>query len=63
MLINREVVGAPNKFDVELLGDCDAVINEIWKRLGWKEEEEEEGGREEGLGGGLGVGCKEGGRE
>ncbi|EWM22107.1 histone deacetylase, partial [Nannochloropsis gaditana] len=46
VLINREVVGAPNRFDVELLGDCDAVVRELWARLGWEglEEEGEEGG-------------------
>eukprot|EP00960_Hanusia_phi_P043600 756141-Hanusia_phi.AAC.7 len=35
VLINREVVGAPNQFDVELLGDCDAIVGEICSMLGW----------------------------
>ncbi|EKX46698.1 hypothetical protein GUITHDRAFT_40776, partial [Guillardia theta CCMP2712] len=35
ILINREVVGAPNQFDVELLGDCDAVVGELCCMLGW----------------------------
>ena len=29
------MVGQPNEFDVELLGDCDAVVSEICGRLGW----------------------------
>ena len=35
ILINRELVGQPNKFDVELLGNCDAIIMELCQRLGW----------------------------
>jgi len=35
VLINREVVGQPHEFDVELLGNCDAVIGELCGRLGW----------------------------
>ena len=35
LLINREVVGQPNEFDVELLGNCDAVVSELVARLGW----------------------------
>jgi hypothetical protein len=31
------VVGQPNEFDVELLGDCDVVISEICGKLGWQE--------------------------
>jgi NAD-dependent SIR2 family protein deacetylase len=34
VLINREVVGQ-DEFDVELLGNCDAVIGELCGRLGW----------------------------
>ena len=29
------MVGQPNKFDVELLGDCDAIVMELTRRLGW----------------------------
>ena len=36
MLLNREVVGEPSKFDVELLGNCDAICAELWQRLGWE---------------------------
>lgn len=37
VLVNRELVGGPNaQFDVELLGDCDAVVLEICRRLGWQ---------------------------
>jgi hypothetical protein len=35
VLFNREVVGEPSKFDVELLGNCDAICTELWKRLDW----------------------------
>jgi NAD-dependent SIR2 family protein deacetylase len=35
ILINREVVGRPNKFDIELLGDCDTIVAELCRRLGW----------------------------
>ena len=36
ILINREVVGQPHEFDVELLGDCDVVALALAKQLGWK---------------------------
>mmetsp|Transcript_56237 Transcript_56237/g.115002 ORF Transcript_56237/g.115002 Transcript_56237/m.115002 type:complete len:736 (+) Transcript_56237:477-2684(+) len=36
ILINREVVGQPNEFDVELLGDCDKVLAELCGMLGWE---------------------------
>eukprot|EP00002_Diphylleia_rotans_P030837 TRINITY_DN637_c0_g1_i7.p1 TRINITY_DN637_c0_g1~~TRINITY_DN637_c0_g1_i7.p1 ORF type:complete len:403 (+),score=111.10 TRINITY_DN637_c0_g1_i7:497-1705(+) len=35
ILINREVVGQPNRFDIELLGDCDGIVGHLCKRLGW----------------------------
>lgn len=35
ILINREVVGKPSAFDIELLGNCDAVVGELCRRLGW----------------------------
>lgn len=35
LLINREVVGEPHEFDVELLGDCDVVVTALAKQLGW----------------------------
>jgi len=35
VLINREVVGGPNKFDVELLGNCDDVILALCQKLNW----------------------------
>eukprot|EP00937_MAST-01D_sp_MAST-1D-sp2_P007686 g7686.t1 len=35
ILINREVVGAPSKFDIELLGDCDAIVTELASRAGF----------------------------
>ena len=35
ILVNREVVGKPNRFDVELLGNCDAIVAELAARLGW----------------------------
>jgi NAD-dependent SIR2 family protein deacetylase len=34
ILVNRELVGY--KFDVELLGDCDGVVGELGRSLGWK---------------------------
>ena len=37
MALWRQVVGQPNEFDVELLGDCDVVISEICGKLGWQE--------------------------
>jgi len=30
-----DVVGKPHQFDVELLGNCDAVIGELCGRLEW----------------------------
>lgn len=35
ILINRELVGQPNHFDVELLGNCDSIVMELCTRLGW----------------------------
>lgn len=35
ILINREPVGYPDKFDVELLGDADVICEYLWRRLGW----------------------------
>ena len=35
VLINREIVGKPHEFDIELLGDCDAVTQELERGLGW----------------------------
>ncbi len=35
VLINREVVGQPSRFDVELLGNCDSVCDILAKQLGW----------------------------
>ena len=35
ILINREVVGRPNKFDVELLGYSDDILDHICNRLQW----------------------------
>lgn len=37
VLLNRMAVGAPNEFDVELLGDCDTVVRALMLRLGWVE--------------------------
>lgn len=34
VLINREVVGYPNKFDVLLLGNCDEVVGAVCSKLG-----------------------------
>jgi len=35
ILINREVVARPHEFDLEFLGNCDAVAVELAKQLGW----------------------------
>jgi NAD-dependent SIR2 family protein deacetylase len=35
LLVNRELVGY--NFDVELLGDCDLVVREVCRSLGWRE--------------------------
>jgi len=35
ILINRELVGYPFRFDVELLGNCDTVVQELMRRLAW----------------------------
>ncbi|GIQ82833.1 sirtuin family protein [Kipferlia bialata] len=37
ILINRERVGAPHEFDVELLGDADHVCTLLSQELGWGE--------------------------
>ena len=37
ILINRNRLAGRNGFDVELLGDCDIIIAEIEKALGWSE--------------------------
>lgn len=36
--LGAQVVGQPNEFDVELLGDCDGVVSEICGKLGWEEQ-------------------------
>ena len=36
ILINREVVGFPNKFDVNLLGNCDDVCCALINKLKWE---------------------------
>mmetsp|Transcript_13149 Transcript_13149/g.39702 ORF Transcript_13149/g.39702 Transcript_13149/m.39702 type:complete len:666 (+) Transcript_13149:113-2110(+) len=36
ILINRELVLRPHQFDLELLGDCDAVTAELARRLGFE---------------------------
>ena len=33
-----QVVGHPNEFDVELLGDCDVVVSELCGKLGWRDD-------------------------
>lgn len=43
LLINREVVGRPHQFDVELLGDCDMVCDHLAKQVGWTLPELENG--------------------
>ncbi|CEG35649.1 nad-dependent histone deacetylase sir2-like protein [Plasmopara halstedii] len=35
ILINREPVGRPHKFDVELLGYSDEIVHELCRLLGW----------------------------
>lgn len=40
MLINRETVGKPHEFDIELLGDCDLIIEEIMAKLNWRNSKE-----------------------
>lgn len=35
ILINREPVGRPHKFDVELLGYSDDIVAELCRQLGW----------------------------
>ncbi|TDH68300.1 hypothetical protein CCR75_004111 [Bremia lactucae] len=36
VLINREPVGRPHKFDVELLGYSDDIVHELCRLLGWE---------------------------
>ena len=36
VLINREVVAREHEFDVALLGNCDDVVLELERRLGWR---------------------------
>ncbi|KAF1792581.1 DHS-like NAD/FAD-binding domain [Phytophthora cactorum] len=36
ILINREPVGRPHKFDVELLGYSDEIVQELCRLLGWE---------------------------
>nr|CCA13982.1 NADdependent histone deacetylase sir2like protein putative [Albugo laibachii Nc14] len=36
ILINREPVGRPHQFDVELLGYSDDIVEELCRRLDWK---------------------------
>jgi len=36
ILINREVVAQPHRFDIELLGDSDAIVTELCRRLKWQ---------------------------
>jgi len=36
ILINKKPVGFPNVFDAELLGDCDQVLVQLAKALGWE---------------------------
>lgn len=38
VLINREIVGKPDEYDIELLGDCDVVVKELIYKLGWNKE-------------------------
>ncbi|CAM9187891.1 unnamed protein product [Chrysoparadoxa australica] len=40
LLINREVTGRPNEFDIELLGDCDAVVHKLCEMLAEQEQQE-----------------------
>lgn len=35
ILVNRELVAQPHEFDYAYLGDCDAFVIEVCKRLGW----------------------------
>eukprot|EP00301_Raphidiophrys_heterophryoidea_P021167 c5676_g1_i1.p1 GENE.c5676_g1_i1~~c5676_g1_i1.p1 ORF type:complete len:680 (-),score=143.48 c5676_g1_i1:365-2404(-) len=35
ILINRERVGHPHQFDIELLGNCDAIVTFLLSQLGW----------------------------
>ena len=37
ILVNRNRLGGRNGFDVELLGDCDGIIEIIEKELGWSD--------------------------
>lgn len=41
ILINREVVGQPHEFDVELLGNCDVVCAALAKQIGWSLESDD----------------------
>eukprot|EP01102_Stenamoeba_stenopodia_P019722 TRINITY_DN7515_c0_g1_i1.p1 TRINITY_DN7515_c0_g1~~TRINITY_DN7515_c0_g1_i1.p1 ORF type:complete len:624 (-),score=94.09 TRINITY_DN7515_c0_g1_i1:21-1892(-) len=36
ILVNRQVVGLPNEFDIVSLGDCDDIIHQYCEKLGWK---------------------------
>jgi len=36
ILINRELVGESDQFDYFLRGECDSIITEICKRIGWE---------------------------
>mmetsp|Transcript_11816 Transcript_11816/g.17612 ORF Transcript_11816/g.17612 Transcript_11816/m.17612 type:complete len:552 (-) Transcript_11816:102-1757(-) len=35
VLFNREVVGQPHSFDVELLGDCDSIVSHLCHKMNW----------------------------
>eukprot|EP00736_Rhodelphis_marinus_P001387 Rmarinus@m.25883 len=36
ILINRETVGGRHEFDIELLGDCEGIVDKICELLGWR---------------------------
>ncbi|KAA6392340.1 MAG: putative NAD-dependent protein deacetylase sirtuin-1 [Streblomastix strix] len=38
ILINRDIVGRPGQFNIQLLGDCDDVVIELINALGWQKE-------------------------
>lgn len=40
ILINKTHVKTADDFDIELIGDCDKILREVSKRLGWAIEEE-----------------------
>jgi len=42
VLINREVVGRPNEFDIEMLGDCDTIVQELERLLDWDDDDDDE---------------------